>query len=86
MSMHKVLHPRDDVDRLYASRKEDRKGLACIEDSVNASIQRFEDYIEKRGRILFRVTRNDTDSTRISRTEITRKQKWEEKQLNGRFK
>ena len=43
VTMHKVLHPRDDVDRLYVSRKEGRRGLASIEDRVNASIQRLED-------------------------------------------
>ena len=45
--MHKALHPRNDVDRLYVSRKEGVRGLASIEDSVDASIQRLEDYIEK---------------------------------------
>ena len=45
MTMHKALHPRDDVDRLYVSRKEEGRGLASIEDSVDASIQRLEDYI-----------------------------------------
>ena len=47
MTMHKALHPRDDVDRLYVSRKEGGRGLTSIEDSVDASIQRLEDYIEK---------------------------------------
>ena len=47
MTMHKALNPIDDVDRLYVSRKEEGIGLASIEDSVDASIQRFEDYIEK---------------------------------------
>ena len=47
MTMHKALHPRDNVDRLYVSRKEGERGLASIEDSVGASIQRFEDYIQK---------------------------------------
>ena len=47
MTMHKVLHPRDDVDRLYVSRKEGGSGLASIEDSVDASIQRFKDNIQK---------------------------------------
>ena len=46
--MHKALHPRDDVDRLYVSRKEGGRGLASIEDTVDASIQRLEDYIEKK--------------------------------------
>ena len=44
--MNKALHPRDEIDRLYLSRKEGRRGLASIEDSVDASIQRLEDCIE----------------------------------------
>ena len=46
-TMHKALHPRDDVDRLYIPRKEGGRGLISIEDSVDTSIQRLEDYIEK---------------------------------------
>ena len=38
MTMHKALHPRDDVDRLYVSRKEGGKGLPGTEDSVDTSI------------------------------------------------
>ena len=49
MTMHKALHPRDDVDRLYVSRKAGGRGLTSIEDSVDASVQRLKDYIEKRG-------------------------------------
>ena len=37
MTMHKALHPRDDVDRLYVSRKEEGRGIASIEDSVDDS-------------------------------------------------
>ena len=33
--MHKALHPRNDVDRLYVARKERGRGLASIEDSVD---------------------------------------------------
>ncbi len=50
MTMHKALHPRDNVDRLYVSKKEGGRGLSSIEDSVDASIQRLEDDIEKRER------------------------------------
>ena len=39
MTMHKALHHRDDFDRLYDARKEEGRGLASIEDSVEASIQ-----------------------------------------------
>ena len=86
MTMHKALHPRDDIDRLYVSRKEGGRGLASIEDSVDASIQRFENSIGKHERGLFTAIRNDTDNTMVNRMTITRKQKWVEKQLYGHFK
>ena len=86
MTMHKALHPRDDVDRLYVSRKEGGRGLISIEDSVDASIQRLEDYIKKYEGGLITTIRNHTDNTMDNRMTITRKQKWEEKQLYGRFK
>ena len=37
MTIHKELHPRGNVDRLYVSRRECGRGLACIEDSVDES-------------------------------------------------
>ena len=74
MTMPKALHPRDDVDRLYVSRKEGGRGLASIEDTVDASIQRLEDCIEKHERGLITTIRNDTDNT-IDERVITRKQK-----------
>ena len=43
MTMHKALHPSDNVDRVCVSRKEGGRGLVSIEDSVDASIQRLED-------------------------------------------
>ena len=85
MTMHKALHPRDDVDRLYVSRKEWERGLAVIEDSVHTSI-RLKDYIEKHERGLITAIRNNTDNTIDNRMTTTRKQKWEEKQLYVRFK
>ena len=88
--MHKALHPRDDVDRVYVPRKEGGRGLASIEDSVDASIQRLEDYIQKHDGGLITATLNDTDNTMDNRMTITRKQerkqKWERKPLYGRFK
>ena len=55
MTMHKALHPRDDIDRLYVSRKEGGRGLASIKDSVDASIQRLEDYIGKHEGVPFKA-------------------------------
>ena len=75
MTMHKALHPKDDVDILYVSRKEGGRRLASIEDSVDASKQRLGDYIEKHERGLIPAIRNDTDNTINNRMTITRKQK-----------
>ena len=75
ITMHKALHPRDNVDRLYESWKEGERGLASIEDSVHASIQRLEDYIEKHERGLVTVIRNNTDNTVVDIMTITRKPK-----------
>ena len=86
MTMHKALHSRDDVDRLYVPRKEGGRELASIEDSVDSSIQRLEDNIEKHERGLVTAIRNNTDNTIDNRMTTTRKQKWEGKQLHRRFK
>ena len=85
-TIHKALHPRDGVDRLYVSRKEGGRGLASIEDSVDASIQRLKDYIQKHEGGLITATRHETENTMNNRMTITRKQKWEGKQLYRRFK
>ena len=77
MTMHKALHLRNDVDRLYVSRKEGERGIASIEDSVDASMQRLDDYIEKGREKLITAGRNNSDKTSTNRTTITRKQKWE---------
>ena len=86
MTMHKALHPRDDVDRLYVPRKEGGRRLTSIEDSVDTSIQRLEDYTEKHERGLITAIRNNTDNRIDNRMTKTRKQKWEGKQFHGRFK
>ena len=86
MTMHKALHPRDDVDRLYVSRKKWWGGLASFEDSVHATIQRLEDYIDKYDGGLITAIRNNTDNTIDNKMTRYRKQKWEEKQLYGCFK
>ena len=84
--MHKALHPRDDVDRRYVSKMEGGRGLTSIEDTVETSIQLLEDYIEKHERGLITTIRNDTDNTINERMTTTRKQKWEGKQHDDRFK
>ena len=76
MTMHKALHSRDDVDILYVSRKEGGRGLTRIGDSIDTSIQRLEDYIEKHEGGMITSLRNNTDNTMNNRMSITRKQNW----------
>ena len=59
-TLHKAIHLRDDVHRLYA--KEGGGGLTSIEDSVDASLQ-LEEYIEKHEEGMVRAIKNDTDNT-----------------------
>ena len=70
----------------YMFQEEGGRGLANIEDSVDASIQRLKDYIQKHEGGLITATRNETENRMNKRMRITRKQKWEGKQLYGRFK
>ena len=81
ITLHKALPARHDVDRLYVSRKEGGRGLVSIDNSVDASIQRLEEYLQQHGGGLITAIRNNTDNTMDNRMTITRKQKWEAKQL-----
>ena len=84
MTMHKALHPRDDVDRLYVSRKEGGRGFASIENSVDA-LKRLKDYKEKHKGLITAI-RNETCHKMDDRMMLPKKQKWEEKRLYGGFK
>ena len=46
MTMHKVLHPRNDIDRPYMSSKKEWRKPAAVEDSMDTSIRWFEDYFK----------------------------------------
>ena len=72
--MYKALNLRDNIDRLYISRKEGERGLASIEDSVDISIQGLKEYIKESKERLIIVARNSTDSIMINRTVLLRGQ------------
>ena len=83
---NKTLQPRDNVERLYALRKERGRGLASIEDNIDVSIQQLKDYKEKHKGGMITATRKDSNNTMDNRLIITRKHKWDELQLYGHFK
>ena len=66
--------------------KRKEEDLPASKTTLTHLIQRLEDYIEKHEGGLVTAIRNDTDNTIDDRMTITRKQKWEEKQLHGCFK
>ena len=63
MTMHKTLHPRDDVDRLYVSRREGGGGLTSIEYIFDESTQRLDDYREQRRWRLITATKHNTNDS-----------------------
>ena len=60
MTMHTVLYPRYDIDRLYTLRKEGGRGPTRFQDRVDTAIKRLEDDIKKNNERLLTVSRNNT--------------------------
>ena len=77
--MHKALYPRDDLERLGISRKEEGRGLPSMEKYVDASMQGFENYIRKNKERLITAASNRIGIKRPDRklknkeTEMKRK-------------
>ena len=47
MTMHKALHPKSNVDRLYISQNEGGRGLLSVEDTIEKSKIGLERYIQE---------------------------------------
>ena len=78
MTMLIALHPRDDIGRLYESKKEEGRRFDSIEDGVNRSIRRHKDdkkKKEKNKERLITATRNSTDNIKINRATTNEIQK-----------
>ena len=60
----KALHPRDDINWLYVSRKVGR-GLTSIEDCMDALIQGLQDNIKKNKGLITAAT-NITDNIKTN--------------------
>ena len=73
---------------MYNEKEEEEDWLSSIENSVDTSIQRPEDYTGKHDRELITTTWNNTDNAKINRTTISKKWKREENNpmdvLNGK--
>ena len=46
MAMHKALHPKSNVDRLYIPRKEGGRGLQGVTETVKVTNLGLENYVK----------------------------------------
>ena len=46
LTMHKALHPKSDVDRLYLPRNEGRRGLQSAQDTIELAILGLDNYVK----------------------------------------
>ena len=90
MTMHKALHPKSNVDRLYLSRKEGGRGLISIEDTTRTAILGLQKHIQKSEEKLITAARKPEDISETpkrfkSRRAKERKQNWTDKALHGQY-
>ena len=91
MTMHKALHPKSNVDRLYISRNEGGRGLISIEDTIETSKIGLERHVqESKERLLSAAKRShmevkETVKQYKDRRAKERKENWKEKVLHGQF-
>ena len=72
MTMHKILHSRDDIDRLYVSRKEKGREHINIEDYI----QELVEYTKKsKERLITAASNCKVNIRRNRKTTKTRKEK-----------
>ena len=95
MAMHKALHPKSNVDRLYIPRKEGGRGLQGVKETVKVTNLGLENYVKQsRERLLTAARSVDIDliePIRETTIEANKQKKeertisWEEKTLHGQF-
>ena len=89
LTMHKALHPRDSVCRLYLPRKEGCRGLIAVEDCIDIAKLGLERYISRSDERLIiaarreKVTSSESEEGFILRMSMERKSEWKEKALHG---
>ncbi|XP_067945076.1 uncharacterized protein [Watersipora subatra] len=87
--MHKGLHPRSDVDRVYVERDQGGKGLMSVEETVNYESHRLKKYTESSAVEFIRtagkiVNTNSEDGRQEygNHQKTERKQNWHDKPMS----
>ena len=89
LTMHKALHHRDSVCRLYLPRKEGGRGLIAVEDCIDIAKLGLERYLSQSDERLIiaarreKVTSSESEEGFKLRMKMERKSEWKEKALYG---
>ena len=82
--MHKALHTRNNIDRLYVPRKEGGRGSTSVEDCVDVAIHGLEKYSKKgEERLIIAASNSNVNLRAKNITTKSKKTKTERKQLYG---
>jgi iron-sulfur cluster repair protein YtfE (RIC family) len=63
LTIHGQHHPKADVDRLYVSRKQERRGLVQLEAVHAVEITKLVEYVDRKEDPLIQVVRTDQHNT-----------------------
>ena len=91
LTMHRGLHPKSNVDRLYIPRKEGGRGLLNVEDVINLAVIGLARYVCNSDERLLTAARaaneyeGDTEAEYKMRKKNERCHAWKEKTLHGQF-
>ena len=91
LTMHKALHPKSDVDRLYLPRNEGGRGLQSTQDTIELAILGLDNYVRNSHEKLITAAREDsnedleTEEEFKQRKHSERKGRWCEKVLHGQY-
>ena len=93
IAMHRGMHPRSDVDRMYVEREKGGRGLMSVEETVKYESHSLKKYAEASSvRVISsaaRVVKSDEEEMTQSRYREMQKSKraeeWIEKPMNGQY-
>ena len=91
LTMHKGLHPRSNVDRVYIPRSEGGRGLQSVEDIIELAILGLQRYVQDSDERLIAAARGneqkefETEKELKEKKKNTRKEGLRQKMLHGQY-
>ena len=92
MTIHRALHPRSSVARLYLPRKSGGRGMQSIEDCINIEKRALGQYLKHNEDEWLKTAWNEKlirvdEEPELYKERVTsqRKEEWENKQMHGQY-